>query len=89
MCGRQGNEGMYVWSEERHTIVCTVRFRTPPPISPHGGRPQREAALLAQVQAIKLAVRAGVNKEAKNNELNFPPNFERLVLGCIETKFCK
>ena len=59
------------------------------PSSPHGGRPQREAALLAQVQAIKLAVRAGVNKEAKNNELNFPPNFERLVLGCIDADFCK
>ena len=24
-----------------------------------------------------------------NNELNFPPNFERLVLGCIDADFCK
>ena len=24
-----------------------------------------------------------------NIELNQPPNFERLVLGCIEAKFCK
>ena len=24
-----------------------------------------------------------------NNELNFPPNFERLVLSCIDAKFCK
>ena len=24
-----------------------------------------------------------------NSELNFPPNFEGLVLGCIEAKFCK
>ena len=23
-----------------------------------------------------------------NNELNFPPNFERLVLGCINADFC-
>ena len=23
------------------------------------------------------------------NELNFPPNFERLVLGCIDADFCK
>ena len=23
------------------------------------------------------------------NELNFPSNFERLVLGCIEVEFCK
>ena len=24
-----------------------------------------------------------------NNDLNFPPNFERLVLGCIDADFCK
>ena len=24
-----------------------------------------------------------------NNELNFPPIFERLVLGCIDADFCK
>ncbi len=24
-----------------------------------------------------------------NNELKFPPNFERLVLGCIDAEFCK
>ena len=24
-----------------------------------------------------------------NNELNFPPNFERLVLGCIDADCCK
>ena len=24
-----------------------------------------------------------------NNELNFRPNFERLVLGCIDADFCK
>ena len=24
-----------------------------------------------------------------NNELNFPPNFEGLVLGCIDADFCK
>ena len=24
-----------------------------------------------------------------NNELNFPPNFERLVLGCIDADICK
>ena len=24
-----------------------------------------------------------------NNEWNFPPNFERLVLGCIDADFCK
>ena len=23
------------------------------------------------------------------DELNFPPNFERLVLGCIDAGFCK
>ena len=24
-----------------------------------------------------------------NNELNFPPNFEGLVLGCIDADFCE
>jgi len=24
-----------------------------------------------------------------NNALNFPPNFERLVLGCIDADFCR
>ena len=24
-----------------------------------------------------------------NDELNFPPNFEGLVLGCIDADFCK
>ena len=24
-----------------------------------------------------------------HNELNFPPNFERLVLDCIDADFCK
>ena len=24
-----------------------------------------------------------------NSELNFPPNFEGLVLGCIDADFCK
>ena len=24
-----------------------------------------------------------------NNELNFPPNFEGLILGCIDADFCK
>ena len=24
-----------------------------------------------------------------NNELNFPPSFEGLVLGCIDADFCK
>ena len=30
----------------------------------------------------------GVRSEV-NSELNFPPNFEGLVLGCIDADFCK
>ena len=30
----------------------------------------------------------GVTRRMKN-ELNFPPNFERLVLGCIDADVCK
>ena len=33
--------------------------------------------------------RAVVARRRMNNELNFPPNFERLVLGCINADFCK
>ena len=28
-----------------------------------------------------------LTQEAMNNELNFPPNFEKLVLGCIDADF--
>ena len=34
------------------------------------------------------ALVAGVRSEV-NIELNFPPNFEGLVLGCIDADFCK
>ena len=33
--------------------------------------------------------RAARLRRRMNNELNFPPNFERLVLGCIDADFCK
>ena len=31
---------------------------------------------------------SGIRRRMKN-ALNFPPNFERLVLGCIDADFCK
>ena len=31
---------------------------------------------------------SGLRSEV-NTELNFPPNFEGLVLGCIDADFCK
>ena len=45
----------------------------------------------------KRESRSGVSDPAEspgvrrrmNNELNFPPNFERLVLGCIDADVCK
>ena len=40
--------------------------------------------LLERLQAGEAAVRSEVNIE-----LNFPPNFEGLVLGCIDADFCK
>ena len=30
-----------------------------------------------------------VPRSEVNSELNFPPNFEGLVLGCIDADFCK
>ena len=38
------------------------------------------------------AVQSVVGKKVRsevNSELNFPPNFEGLVLGCIDADFCK
>ena len=32
---------------------------------------------------------AAVLRSEVNSELNFPPNFEGLVLGCIDADFCK
>ena len=39
-----------------------------------------------------LGLRAGQRRRLRsevNSELNFPPNFEGLVLGCIDADFCK
>ena len=36
-----------------------------------------------------LASKGVTLRRRMNNELNFPPNFERLVLGCIDADFCK
>ena len=37
----------------------------------------------------RIAARRPSLRRRMNNELNFPPNFERLVLGCIDADFCK
>ena len=39
--------------------------------------------------SIRSAARRSGLRRRMNNELNFPPNFERLVLGCIDADFCK
>ena len=41
-----------------------------------------QAKAATQLQAAEL-------RRRMNDELNFPPNFERLVLGCIDADFCK
>ena len=35
------------------------------------------------------AVEAPLDRRRRSHELDFPPNFERLVLGCIDADFCK
>ena len=45
--------------------------------------PSAEAAVAVRADGT-LQVRSEVN-----SELNFPPNFEGLVLGCIDADFCK
>ena len=37
----------------------------------------------------RLVLPAFSSRRRMNIELNFPPNFERLVLGCIDADFCK
>ena len=41
-----------------------------------------QAKAATQLQAAEL-------RRRMNDELNFPPNCERLVLGCIDADFCK
>ena len=38
---------------------------------------------------VQLLLEAPVLRRRMKNELNFPPNFEGLVLGCIDADFCK
>ena len=45
-------------------------------------REAEQAKAATQLQAAEL-------RRRMNDELNFPPNFERLVLGCIDADFCK
>ena len=45
---------------------------------------RRDVADAARVRRCALLLRSEVN-----SELNFPPNFEGLVLGCIDADFCK
>ena len=54
-------------------------------VVPEEGDVVRRASVPAEV-AVGRAV--GLRRQM-NIELNFPPNFERLVLGCIDADFCK
>ena len=49
------------------------------------------APLLPSLAAGSAAVSAQQSQLGRrmNIELNFPPNFGKLVLGCINAKFCK
>ena len=53
------------------------RSRQPPSRGPRSSAPRR-----------RRSVRFPAKWRMKNG-LNFPPNFERLVLGCIDADFCK
>ena len=48
----------------------------------------KEAARAARVRSA-VGVLAAQVRRRMNNELNFPPNSERLVLGWIDADFCK
>jgi hypothetical protein len=40
-----------------------------------------------ELRVLGLELREAGLRRRMNNELNFPPNFERLVLGCIDAIF--
>ena len=52
---------------------------------------EENAPLLAYLRFAPrpLRLREFLLRRQMNNELNFPPNFEGLVLGCIDADFCK
>ena len=59
--------------------------KTLPSRSPRASRRgPRLASRTTRISCTALCLRRRMN-----NELNFPPNFERLVLGCIAADFCK
>ena len=47
-----------------------------------------ERLILTTSEVDSMLVASGLRRRM-NNELNFPPNFERLVLGCITADFCE
>ena len=47
-----------------------------------------QTALAAKLHAL-FSEEQEPPRRPMNNESNFPPNFEKLVLGCIDADFCK
>ena len=47
------------------------------------------AVVVTKTFAINTYSRGSTLRSEVNRELNFPPNFEGLVLGCIDADFCK
>ena len=67
------------WSLMKNQLEGDVLPRLLTAVEAHGGVPAAEHPL----------VLAQVPRRRMNIELNFPPNFEGLVLGCIDADFCK
>ena len=69
----------------------SLRYRAD--VTSHGGAEALITAFDTQtvVEVQSLAAIAGGQRLRRrmNHELNFPPNFGRLVLGCIDADFCK
>ena len=62
-------------------VSFAARSRAATPPVARGGR--------APGLAVEGEARARLLRSEVNTELNFPPNFEGLVLGCIDADFCK
>ena len=61
------------------------------PAAEAGKFAHRWGSQLTELEAMGFDVtpRAAELRSEVNSELNFPPNFEGLVLGCIDADFCK
>ena len=90
-----GLRGELLLPEEARGVACPGAAQLQVPARRVRHRPEAPGALRDAHEVVaggRGAVRAQREEHLRRQmetELNFPPNFEGLVLGCIEADFCK